>query len=137
MGAYTFDEADLSEIKGNCSLLCEVWNLINEWSPKYADIFNGVDASLIVKILNETLALINEYASQEKLSLFAVADLCSVYGKCCVFVKNEMAGTDMYEKCKFLVNNTIADCVVCKKGPCLELEDVHKCNLDEDCWEEI
>ena len=136
-GAYNFDEAKFVIIKGNYPLLCDVWDHINQWAPDNADVFNGVDAALVVKILNETLALINEYTSKEKLSLFAVADLCSIYGKCCVFVKNEMTGTDMYEKCKFVVNNTIADCVVCKKEPCIEMEDVHKCNPNEDCWEEI
>ena len=58
---YTFDEADIPELKGNFELLCSVWEQINEWGIEYADECRGVDAALIAKILTETLHLINYY----------------------------------------------------------------------------
>ena len=134
---YAYDDIDIPEIKENYSLLCDIWDLINEWAPEYADDFRGVDAALIVRILNETLIMINSYTVNESLSLSAASDLCSIYAKCCVFVKNEMAGTELYDKCKFVVNNTIANCIECKKEPCIELADVDNCDPEEDCWEEI
>ena len=134
---YTFDDIEIPEIREKSWLLCEIWNLINEWAPDFADDFRGVDAALIVKILNETLIFINTYTSKGTISLSEASEICTIYGKCCVFVKNEMVGTELYEKCKFIVNNTIADCIECRKEPCIELADVDNCDPDEECWEEI
>lgn len=134
---YTYEETDIQELKGNQSLLCEIWDAINDWADEFADNCKGTDAALIVRILNETISLINQHTSSDCISLSSAADLCSIYGRCCVFAKNLMCGSEFFEKCKFVVNNTIANCIICKKQPDVELSDVDECDPEEDCWEEL
>lgn len=117
--------------------LVTVWDCVNQWSSEYTDEFLEEDAAFVVKLLNETLIFVSRCTKKEPISLSDIANLCSLYAKCCLFAKNEMYGSDLYEKCKFIVNNTIADCIVCEKEPCIELADLYQCNPDEDCWEEL
>lgn len=128
---YTFDEAEIPELKGNFSLLCSVWEQINEWGIEYADDCRGVDAALIARILTETLWLIHSYTENEMISVRSAADLCSIYGRCCIFAKNPMGGSKYFEKCKFVVNNTISDAVLSKKNLVVELSDIDNADVDE------
>ena len=133
---YTYDEAEIPELKGNFSLLCSVWEQINEWGIEYADNCRGVDAALIAKILTETLQLIRSYTENEMVSVQSAAALCSIYGRCCIFAKNPMGGSEYFEKCKFIVNNAISDAVLSKKKAVVELSDIDNADLDEG-WESL
>ena len=133
---YTFDEADIPELKGNFELLCSVWEQINEWGIEYADECRGVDAALIAKILTETLHLINYYTENEMISVQIAADLCSIYGRCCIFAKNPIGGSEYFEKCKFVVNNTISEAVLSKKHLVVELSDIDNADVDAG-WERL
>lgn len=133
---YTFDEADIPELKGNFSLLCDVWDLLNDWSVQYAECCNNVDAALIAKILTETISLIRSLTETEPISIQSAADLCSLYGRGCVFSKNIMEGSEYLEKCKLIVNNTIANCIFSKGNSIITFSDINDVDLDEG-WESL
>lgn len=84
----------------------------------------------------ELMLRIKEHTENEMISVQIAADLCSIYGRCCIFAKNPIGGSEYFEKCKFVVNNTISEAVLSKKHLVVELSDIDNADVDAG-WESL
>ena len=133
---YAYEEAEIHQLEKDFFLLCRIWDEINQWALECFDQCRGIDASLIIRILNATLLYMELHRSKAALSLEDAEELCCLYGRCSVFAKNSMCGSEYFEKCKLLVNNTISECIIRRKRT-VAMEDLIRLDPEEDEWDEI
>lgn len=133
---YCFGNAEIEELQEE-SFLSETWDTITEWAAEYADDCNGSDATLIARILNETLIFIHTKTRTETVTVRDVAALCSAYAHCCVFAKQPFEGNELFEKCRFVVNNKIANSILSQKLTEVSLVDIEDSDPAEEEWEEF
>jgi len=137
---YAHNEVDIKKFKDNVDLTCKVWDHINEWSNSYAEECGTTDASLIARVFTETASLIYSFAEEiretKSIHIFDVSELCSVYGRCCIFARNIMPGNELFDKCRFIVNNNLVNAVFSKKSIVVKLSDIENADL-EDEWEDL
>lgn len=139
---YAYSDADIPQMAEDYFLVCQVWDQVNCWVEEYSDQCRGIDAALILRILNSTLELVEE--RKRKLArgtagiegLIAAEELCCLYARACLFAKSSWGGSEYLEKSRLIVNNTISECIIRSKSHAV-FADLEKCDPARDEWEEI
>lgn len=139
---YAYSDVDIPQLETDIFLLCGVWDRVIRWAEEHSDTCRGIDAALIIRVVNATLSIIEKRkqkiteSTPTEETLVATEDICSLYARACLFARSPWSGTEYYEKCCLIVNNLISECVIRTKKPAV-FADLETCDPDRDVWEEI
>lgn len=112
-------------------LLRTAWEGINEWCTWEAENCQEDDAVLIARILNDTIRMISDSYDDTITS-------CSLYARCYMFVNHLSVGNDLIAKCRFQVNNAIANAILYDDSYTeITISDILNCEPDNDIWEDM
>lgn len=134
--AYSYEEIDLPELKGNAELLCRVWDAVNEWLPDNAERFRGVDAATTARIFNETLAVIGSYNEKSDHTPSETAAVCRLYARCFLFIK-VYGGSWVLEQTQYVLNNALSAAFTSGEWSGIESGAILDAKPGKGKWKEI